>query len=50
MKLIKIIMTDHDAEALKLVLAEQEEEAAFGEAFTMHIEDAGSDPEEVTND
>jgi len=55
MKLIKLLMTDHDAEGLRLVLEEQEEEGAFGDAFTMHIEDAGADIDlqghpEVAND
>ena len=43
MKLLKIIMSDNDAEALTKLLEEQELEGTFDEGFTIQVEHIGKD-------
>lgn len=43
MKLLKILMSDDDAEALTKLLEEQELEGTFDEGFTIQVEHIGKD-------
>ena len=43
MKLLKIIMSDDDAESLTKLLKEQELEGTFDEGFTIQVEHIGKD-------
>ena len=47
MKLLKIIMSDDDADSLTRLLEEQEAEGTFDEGFTIQVEHIGKDAKNI---